>query len=353
MGSSHSRLKNWNLRRSSKRSDNDVVSTSTVRPQQTQSKKNTNTINQLYPRLKTPLLKRPAGTESCDGGPVRSYPTDNETRGPVFIINNFAGFDGFEFRRGSSNDVGKLTTVFEELNFTVHECKANCGAEDMKEKCKNWARRDFSNIDCVVVVILTHGGENGLLNGCDNKPVKLSELISPFYADNSPTLIGKPKIFIIQACRGGEYSKGVEEKSDSKTSTASNDRGECLDEDFWESAEHDDRSETNDSNGERASFQGENVSSGFLPRNADVVVAYSCSEGEEAFRNTASGSWYIEALTKVLGRSSKDKMHFTDILTEVQGIISNLTMRRVRAGHNVAYVQMPEFRSTLRGPLYL
>ena len=40
------------------------------------------------------------------------------------------------------------------------------------------------------------------------------------------------------------------------------------------------------------------VISGFLPRNADIVVAYPCSEDEVAFRNVSSSIWYIKELTK-------------------------------------------------------
>ena len=93
------------------------------------------------------------------------------------------------------------------------------------------------------------------------------------------------------------------------------------------------------------------VISGFLPRNADIVVAYPCSEDEVAFRNVSSSIWYIKELTKALSRSKEKNMHFTDILIEVQGMMSNLT--KCDLLNNITYVQMAEFRSTLRGPLYL
>ena len=140
-------------------------------------------IDELYPRLK-PLLKKPAGTESCDGGPVRRYPTSSPRRGPVFIINNFSGYNGFKFRRGSNIDVSKLRTVFNELNFSVHDREGtNLTARKMKNHCIDLARRNYSDVDCVVVVILTHGVKDGYLNGIDNECVRLLELISPFYAN--------------------------------------------------------------------------------------------------------------------------------------------------------------------------
>ena len=305
-------------------------------------------IDELYPRLK-PLLKKPAGTESCDGGPVRRYPTSSPRRGPVFIINNFSGYNGFKFRRGSNIDVSKLRTVFNELNFSVHDREGtNLTARKMKNHCIDLARRNYSDVDCVVVVILTHGVKDGYLNGIDNECVRLLELISPFYSN--PTLIGKPKIFIIQACRGEEKSIGIiEEPSDSKTSTSSANPGRHSEKDFGKSSV-DNSFEIVENDENEAIVEGY-VNSGFLPRNADIVVAYSSSEEEVAYRNVYTGAWYIEELTKALSRSKEKKMHFIDILTEVQGMMSNLTKSDQKK--NVTYVQMPEFRSTLRGPLYL
>ena len=48
-----------------------------------------------------------------------------------------------------------------------------------------------------MVAILTHGEENEILYARDKK-YHLEILIKAFAGDNCPSLIGKPKIFIIQ-----------------------------------------------------------------------------------------------------------------------------------------------------------
>ena len=39
--------------------------------------------------------------------------------------------------------------------------------------------------------------------------IKLDELLAPFKIDSHPSLVGKPKMFILQACRGYKLDKGV------------------------------------------------------------------------------------------------------------------------------------------------
>ncbi|XP_068084318.1 caspase-8-like [Anabrus simplex] len=70
------------------------------------------------------------------------------------------------------------------------------------------AKMDHGNEDCLIVVVLTHGLEGGVLHAADN-PYQESMLWIPFLGENCPSLAGKPKIFIIQACRGMEFDPGV------------------------------------------------------------------------------------------------------------------------------------------------
>lgn len=69
--------------------------------------------------------------------------------------------------------------------------------------------RGFANLkehikahSCVVVV-MTHGQYDELA-GSDGNYISTHEFISCFNSESAPLLAGKPKLFIIQACRGGE-----------------------------------------------------------------------------------------------------------------------------------------------------
>ena len=51
-----------------------------------------------------------------------------------------------------------------------------------------------------MLCILSHGGD-GFILGVDGEKITIDEIVSKFDGDNCPALSGKPKVFIIQACR--------------------------------------------------------------------------------------------------------------------------------------------------------
>ena len=44
----------------------------------------------------------------------------------------------------------------------------------------------------------------------DNETVKIEDILDKFTADKCPSLANKPKVFIVQACRGALKDKGHE-----------------------------------------------------------------------------------------------------------------------------------------------
>jgi caspase-like apoptosis-related cysteine protease len=61
------------------------------------------------------------------------------------------------------------------------------------------AEEDHSDADCLAIIVMTHGKENGLLVPRDSSVCyNVDMLWKPFTADKCPTLAGKPKLFFIQ-----------------------------------------------------------------------------------------------------------------------------------------------------------
>lgn len=76
--------------------------------------------------------------------------------------------------------------------------------KDMKECIRRFSQNcEHESADSAFVILMSHGN-NEIIWGTD-EAVELNELIALMNPDNAPMLVGKPKFFIIEACRGGYY----------------------------------------------------------------------------------------------------------------------------------------------------
>lgn len=76
--------------------------------------------------------------------------------------------------------------------------------QDMYDKLRKFATNsDHRKHDSSVVVILSHG-EEGMIYGTDDRLVAIDQILNLFSNSNAKELKGKPKLFIVQACRGSE-----------------------------------------------------------------------------------------------------------------------------------------------------
>jgi hypothetical protein len=76
----------------------------------------------------------------------------------------------------------------------------------MRETVESYAKcSEQTEYSSFIVAILTHGGHDQLIGTDGNKTdsISIQQIIE---CVNTDVLVGKPKIFIIQACRGGILS---------------------------------------------------------------------------------------------------------------------------------------------------
>ncbi|MEQ2289335.1 hypothetical protein AMECASPLE_031874, partial [Ameca splendens] len=161
----------------------------------------------------------------------------------------------------------------------------NLTAQEIIKTLKDLSQRDFSVEDALVVCVLTHGGK-GLVYGSDGEGVKLEELIEPFRNIYVPSLLGKPKLFFIQACQGECYQEAVcpcnnSDKQESRTPGS-------LEEDCPP---------------EKA-----------VATDADILVGMATVPDHRCYRHTVHGSLYIQELCKQL-RKAAESPENDDILT--------------------------------------
>ncbi|KAK7094130.1 caspase drICE-like [Littorina saxatilis] len=147
------------------------------------------------------------------------YKMDSNPRGSALIIDNH-DFDHFKHRVGTDMDSQRLKHLFQDnLQFEV-ETKRNLSAQEMLTTLSSFCTQlteQENKVDGCMVAILTHGGAGDVLYGKDGNTEQLSsdcvspkrgtfitvqELQSIFGGHHCCGMRDKPKLFIIQACRG-------------------------------------------------------------------------------------------------------------------------------------------------------
>ncbi|XP_077861597.1 caspase-3-like [Saccoglossus kowalevskii] len=168
----------------------------------------------------------------------------------------------------------KLIDLFTSLNFDVRPYR-DLTAHQMFATIRDVGAADHSKADCIIVCILTHGSRVGV-HGVDDKHVNVDKLSGLLNGLACPSLIGKPKLFFIQACKGTDEMAASQEERD----------GPSL---------HDPISK---------------------PTEADFCLSYSTVPGYVSWRSTTEGSYYINILVKnILAYSDQEEL--LSILTNV------------------------------------
>ena len=236
------------------------------------------------------------------------YRMDKNPHGICVIINNHKFHHptdpekAHNDRGGAEVDQKNLQLTFQYLRYKV-EVYENLTHTQMTELMLNMAQRNHAHYDSFICCILTHGEQNSV-HGADSIPVSLFDLTGVMKMCTS--LINKPKMFFIQACRGDLEDKG-----------------------------HKLEEVQRDSGGPKQPSIAHTI-----PQEADFFFGYATPLGNAAYRSRRHGSWYISELCKVM---------------TMQGYTSNLgnMMRKVndnicKAFTKEGYKQTSEFVDRLR-----
>ncbi|XP_067659056.1 caspase-9-like isoform X2 [Haliotis asinina] len=233
------------------------------------------------------------------------YPMESTPRGYVFVINN-KDFLYMQPRLGTDSDVQRVESLFERLGFVV-KVMHNLTAELMRMSLREFARQcRWDQVDSCVVVILTHGGNDQRMYGTDgwfnnNNFITNRDLFDTFGSNNCPILQGKPKLFLIQACRGSEEDKGCVSFQTKRSVQVS---------------EKDITAEHGHAFGELDRSDGRYSDLQSLPSFSDMIIAQSSVAGFVSYRNTEEGSYFINSVVDVFTEYA-DKCDIHDMLTKV------------------------------------
>ncbi|XP_073095454.1 caspase-13 isoform X2 [Manis javanica] len=115
-------------------------------------------------------------------------------------------FDHLPWREGAQIDIRDMKMLLEGLGYCV-EVKENLTASDMITELKGFAARpEHRKSDSTFVVFMSHGIQEGICGKkfSEGNPdvLKVNTVFQILNTSNCPSLKDKPKVIIIQACRG-------------------------------------------------------------------------------------------------------------------------------------------------------
>lgn len=279
---------------------------------------------------------RPQGRTRRDS--IQCYKMDSSPRGHCLIINNvkFKPQTELSNRTGSNIDCDKLERRFKALDFIV-EVKTNLKCKQIKHELSALSKKDHSQYDCCVVIMLSHGTEvshnrfPGAVYGVDGQEVPVQYITNYLNGQHCPSLQGKPKLFFIQACGGGEKDTGFEVSPDEVKPSigGANDQTDAI---------------PMSSSSDSLSMSDEPDARATLPTPSDILVSYSTFPGYVSWRDTQSGSWYVETLDRIL----EENAAIDDLVTMLMMVNNEVSQNSAKG----IYKQMPGSFNFLRKLLY-
>ncbi|KAJ7384124.1 hypothetical protein OS493_023450 [Desmophyllum pertusum] len=112
-------------------------------------------------------------------------------RGICLLINNVPNMVSEE------KHAQPLTDLFKHLLFDV-QVRRNLQMLQIYEVAQEFARKDHSEFDSFVVIIMSVCGQGNEISGVDGRKASLENVMSEFTATNCSSLQGKPKLFFVQ-----------------------------------------------------------------------------------------------------------------------------------------------------------
>ena len=217
------------------------------------------------------------------------YPMESIPQGQCLIV-NVAHFLQHDDRLGSDIDAVKLHKLFEDvLNFVVTRVDDPTLLE-LEQTLIKFSKMNHSDYDAFFIIILSHGDPGGVIYTSDSQSIKISEISDYLTASICPTLANKPKVFIIQACRGTKENKPVtislpEIPNEYTSHTNSEVMQLCAT--FHGQLSH----------GHTLSHDGggpsSDVTNQTIPDKKDFYYAFATIDDHEALRHRTDGSWFI------------------------------------------------------------
>ncbi|XP_073667645.1 caspase a-like [Paramisgurnus dabryanus] len=146
-----------------------------------------------------------------DGKDEEVYkPLDKSVRKRLALLITNIDFDNPSMnRRGAEKDEENMEWLLQQLDYAVVKYK-NLSGKEMDDVIKSFAqRKEHADSDSTFVVIMSHGKRDTILgvhyDKKNNDILLVDKIYTHLNSSNCPALLNKPKVILIQACRGDEH----------------------------------------------------------------------------------------------------------------------------------------------------
>ncbi|XP_049325106.1 caspase a-like [Astyanax mexicanus] len=214
------------------------------------------------------------------------YPVlDKGVRKRLALMINNVEFDSGDKRFGAEIDEKNMEKLLKALGYDVVKYN-DLSATEMDEAIKSFAgRSEHAESDSTFVVIMSHGQRDKIFGIGQQNPddfLHVDKIFTHLNTANCPALLNKPKVILIQACRGGNY---ISDFPDSESD-------DMEDDDAWEHKEK------------------------------DFVSLFSCTPDNVSYRNKEHGSYLIGFLVEVFNENAH-KEHIEELFRLVMKRFEN------------------------------
>nr|BAL60586.1 Nedd2-like caspase [Lymantria dispar] len=237
------------------------------------------------------VIKSTKFIEEDDNNDLKLYRTHGRHRG-VLVVFSYVCFENNidTFRTGADIDCAMLKKLFSGIGF--REISYSNLSYEQTVDTLTVLRDVLVDVESVFIVVSSHGYERrGTadmdIRCSDGKLITFYKIMSYFNNNTMPKLIGIPKVFIFQTCRGSSVEYAW-------VGTAASPQpmpGGTVQMDGTPEA------------------PGTTVATRYayhkpveVPLYSDILIAHSTTPGCVSFRDKAHGSWYIQVLCEVFAK---------------------------------------------------
>ncbi|KAL5011825.1 hypothetical protein ScPMuIL_010376 [Solemya velum] len=115
-------------------------------------------------------------------------------------------------RKGNHEDVSNLQKFFEgKLGFDIWK-ESDRGKDELYRKLegvKDYLAKSVNKYYCFFCVVMSHGDEKGIMTQ-DEEYFSMEDLFGFFDNKELPGFAGRPRVYIVQACRGKQTHPRIE-----------------------------------------------------------------------------------------------------------------------------------------------